>query len=276
MRLMTSDDRTLTRAVMQAPKLIRPPTDATPAEAAARGRPRALPDDFLREASGSPGHHVARRRRRRPVGRGNHPRAPRSAVDAVRRHSNGVGLTLGRCDRCRQRYGLARAVRLYTKGPSKPAANPGSRSGVYGPHRACAGADLPCWSDPPDTVRRSTDLVDWGRHPDVFGHRSKHTVEDASRWCVRGVHESSRDALGSRPRLLGFRPGEQRTADALPDYLLVGVAVVISRVVTTLGRQVAKAREMGSYQLSELLGVGAWARSTRPLIECWPGRPPSS
>src|SRR6185436_1838363 len=33
-------------------KLIRPPTDATPAEAAAAGRrPRALPDDFLREAS---------------------------------------------------------------------------------------------------------------------------------------------------------------------------------------------------------------------------------
>src|SRR6185436_18649215 len=37
---------------MQGPKLIRPPTDATPAEAvAARGRPRALPDDLLREAS---------------------------------------------------------------------------------------------------------------------------------------------------------------------------------------------------------------------------------
>ena len=36
---------------MQVPKVIRPPTDATPAETvAARGRP-ALPDDFLREAS---------------------------------------------------------------------------------------------------------------------------------------------------------------------------------------------------------------------------------
>ena len=49
---MTSDDRTLNGAMVQVPKLIRPPTDATPAEAAAaRGRPRALPDDFLREAS---------------------------------------------------------------------------------------------------------------------------------------------------------------------------------------------------------------------------------
>src|SRR3954467_8703482 len=37
---------------MPVPKLIRPPTDATTAEAAAaRDRPRALPDDFLREAS---------------------------------------------------------------------------------------------------------------------------------------------------------------------------------------------------------------------------------
>jgi serine/threonine-protein kinase len=41
-----------------------------------------------------------------------------------------------------------------------------------------------------------------------------------------------------------------------PDFLLVGVAVVISHVVTSLGRQVAKAREMGSYELGELLGRG--------------------
>ncbi len=41
-----------------------------------------------------------------------------------------------------------------------------------------------------------------------------------------------------------------------PDYLLVGVAVVISRVVTKLGQQVSKAREMGSYRLVSLLGKG--------------------
>ena len=41
-----------------------------------------------------------------------------------------------------------------------------------------------------------------------------------------------------------------------PSYLLVGVAVVISHVVTRLGRQVAKEREMGSYRLGELLGRG--------------------
>ena len=41
-----------------------------------------------------------------------------------------------------------------------------------------------------------------------------------------------------------------------PDFLLVGVAGVISHVVTQLGRQVTRAREMGSYRLGELLGRG--------------------
>jgi hypothetical protein len=41
-----------------------------------------------------------------------------------------------------------------------------------------------------------------------------------------------------------------------PSYLLLGVAVVISDVVTRLGRQVAKERELGSYRLGELLGTG--------------------
>jgi len=41
-----------------------------------------------------------------------------------------------------------------------------------------------------------------------------------------------------------------------PDYILVGAAVAISHVVTKLGQQVTKAREMGSYQLGELLGRG--------------------
>src|SRR5688500_5556840 len=41
-----------------------------------------------------------------------------------------------------------------------------------------------------------------------------------------------------------------------PDFLLVGVAVVIARVVTRLGQHITKAREMGSYHLGELLGRG--------------------
>ncbi len=41
-----------------------------------------------------------------------------------------------------------------------------------------------------------------------------------------------------------------------PDFMIAVVAVVISRVVTSLGRQVSKAREMGSYQLGDLIKRG--------------------
>jgi tRNA A-37 threonylcarbamoyl transferase component Bud32 len=41
-----------------------------------------------------------------------------------------------------------------------------------------------------------------------------------------------------------------------PNYLMLGVAVVISHVVARLGQQVTKEREMGSYRLGELLGRG--------------------
>ncbi len=41
-----------------------------------------------------------------------------------------------------------------------------------------------------------------------------------------------------------------------PDYILVSVAVVISHVLTRLGEQVGRARELGSYQLGDLLGRG--------------------
>jgi eukaryotic-like serine/threonine-protein kinase len=41
-----------------------------------------------------------------------------------------------------------------------------------------------------------------------------------------------------------------------PDFLVVGVALVIARVVTGLGHQVARAREMGSYELGDLIGQG--------------------
>ena len=41
-----------------------------------------------------------------------------------------------------------------------------------------------------------------------------------------------------------------------PDYILVGAAAVISAVVAKLGQQVTRAREMGSYQLGDLLGRG--------------------
>jgi serine/threonine-protein kinase len=52
----------------------------------------------------------------------------------------------------------------------------------------------------------------------------------------------------------------EAASDALlmhyPDFLIVGVAVATAHVVTSLGQQVARAREMGSYELGALIGRG--------------------
>ena len=84
----------------------------------------------------------------------------------------------------------------------------------------------------------------------------------ASPWkmLVAGFIAASMDPLGMiLAQVSGtYHFGPLRNAFLMhyPNYLLLGVAVVISRVVTQLGRQVAKEREMGSYRLGELLGRG--------------------
>ncbi len=77
---------------------------------------------------------------------------------------------------------------------------------------------------------------------------------------VLGLIVASMQPLGMLVgRVRGIRDFDS-PLDALlmhhPDYLLVGVAVVIAHVVTRLGQHVSKAREMGSYHLGELLGRG--------------------
>jgi len=63
--------------------------------------------------------------------------------------------------------------------------------------------------------------------------------------------------LVSRARgVWDFGPWHRVLLMHYPDFILVGAAVAISHVVTKLGQQVTKAREMGSYQLGELLGRG--------------------
>ena len=53
-----------------------------------------------------------------------------------------------------------------------------------------------------------------------------------------------------------FGPASNVLLMHYPDYLQVGVGVVIAHVVTGLGHQVTKARDMGSYHVGELLGRG--------------------
>jgi eukaryotic-like serine/threonine-protein kinase len=56
--------------------------------------------------------------------------------------------------------------------------------------------------------------------------------------------------------VLEFGPLSNLFLAHYPDYILVGVSVGISHVVTKFGQQVTKAREMGSYRLETLLGKG--------------------
>ena len=68
----------------------------------------------------------------------------------------------------------------------------------------------------------------------------------------------------------------EATTDALlmhyPDYLLLGVADVISHVVTGLGQQVAKAREMEAIRSASSSGGAGWARFTTGPTACSRGR----
>jgi hypothetical protein len=62
--------------------------------------------------------------------------------------------------------------------------------------------------------------------------------------------------LGRGAGLYEFGPWSNALIMHYPSYLLLGAAVAISHVVTRLGQQVSKEREMGSYRLGELLGRG--------------------
>jgi serine/threonine-protein kinase len=72
-------------------------------------------------------------------------------------------------------------------------------------------------------------------------------------------------ALGAE--VPGFR---QVLLLSIPNYLCAGLATVISHIITRLGREVRKAREMGSYVLGDLIARGGmgdvWQATHRFLV----------
>jgi hypothetical protein len=61
-----------------------------------------------------------------------------------------------------------------------------------------------------------------------------------------------------------------------PDYIMVGVSVVISQVITRLGHHVTRAREMGSYAWVNCSVEAGWERSIARRTACWLDRRRSS
>ena len=78
--------------------------------------------------------------------------------------------------------------------------------------------------------------------------------------ALAGFVAASMDPIGMMVAQLAghydYGPWQNTLLMHFPNYLLLGVAVVINRVVTRLGLQVARERELGSYRLGELLGRG--------------------
>ena len=96
---------------------------------------------------------------------------------------------------------------------------------------------------------------------------------DPKRMLIAGLIGASMNPLAMMfTRVHGLGAWDALTTGVLmhyPDFLLAGVAAVISSVVTRLGRQVSKAREMGSYQLGDLIkkgGMGEVYRATHRML----------
>ena len=237
---------------MPVPKLIRPPTDATTEAPAARARPRALPDDFLREAAARLGIMSLVAAGLWVVG----TILGRLAMRSMQGESMGFGQTMG--DAIAAVSVVASLLLFaYTRKPNRDPQRILDLGLVYMVLTALAlgltfhsGPILPTLSVSPQlswigaVVLMSAAIVPSTR----------------TKTLLAGLVAVSMNPVGMLwARAQGywdFGPATNALLMHYPDYLLVGVAVVISHVVTTLGRQVAKAREMGSYQLGQLLGRG--------------------
>jgi serine/threonine-protein kinase len=226
----------------------------TPSDAAARGgRPRALPDDFLREASARLGIMSLVAAGLWVVG----TLLGRIAMHSMQGDAS-IGLRLTMGDVIAAVSVLASLLLFgYTRRPNRDPQRILNLGQAYMVLTALA-LGLTFHSGPIRPTLSVSPQISWiGAVILMF---SAIIPSTRTKTFVAGVIAASMNPVGMLwARAQGywdFGPASNALLMHYPDYLLVGVAVVISHVVTTLGRQVAKAREMGSYQLGELLGRG--------------------
>jgi hypothetical protein len=239
---------------MPVPKLIRPPTVATPAETGTTGgRPRALPNEVLREASARLGIMSLVAAGLWVVGTILGRLAMRSMQGA---DSSWLSLTMS--DAIAAVSVLASLLLFaYTRTANRDPQRILNLGQAYMVLTALA-LGLTFHSGPIVPTLSVSPQISWiGAVILMF---SAIIPSTRTKTLLAGLVAASMNPVGMLwARAEGywdFGPARNALLMHYPDYLLVGVAVVISHVVTTLGRQVAKAREMGSYQLGELLGRG--------------------
>jgi len=244
---------------MPAPQLILPPRGSTPPALDSQGRPRSLPPDLLREASQRLGilsllgavlwflgtllGHISLRAQSPPGDtRWRSIVLPVDAIAALsiiaslavywytRRHRDSkISLDLGLAYLIASSLGVGLLFHVGVYFGGRPR---GER--IIAPEISWVGIEILLFaalipSRPLKTVIAA--LVAASMNPiGMLIARANGVWDFGSAWNVMLMH--------------------------YPDFLIVGAAGVISHVVTQLGRQVTRAREMGSYRLGELLGRG--------------------
>ncbi len=239
---------------MATPRLIARPTRETPGELrTTTGRPRTLPDDLLRQASGrveiialiGAGLWIAGPALGHLALRVTQPGDPRWAqflpIDAIALLSITASLALFLFLRTGDR-----SPRLVL-----------DLALLYMVAVALAIGVMMHWG-PPAAPADTRPMITWiGPVILMFA-----ALVPAQPWkmATAGLVAATMNPVGMLlARSAGVFDFDSATAVLamhFPDYLLLGVAVVISSVVTRLGQQVSREREMGSYRLGDLLGRG--------------------
>ena len=249
-------------------KLIAPPADDTPHELrTSQGHRRQFPPDLLRQASrrleilalvgatlwilGPAFGHLALALNKPGDPRWSHW-GPIDTIAVV-----GVAISIG--------------VFLFTRSRERPPGFLMDLALVYMVAcAACIGLMIH-FGPPSGTPMDATPMISW-TPPVILMFAA---LMPASPWkmAIAGFIAASMDPLGmivaQAEGAYHFGPLWHAFLMHYPNYLLLGVAVVISRVVTRLGREVAKERELGSYRLGELLGsggMGAVYRATHRML----------
>jgi tRNA A-37 threonylcarbamoyl transferase component Bud32 len=245
---------------MPAPQLILPPRGSTPPALDSQGRPRTLPPDLLREASQRLGilsalgavlwflgtilGHISLRAQSPPGDTS--WRSFVFPIDAIagvsiiaslvvywytRRHKESkISLDLGLAYMIASSLGIGLVFHI---GMVYFGGRPPSQRAIA-PEISWVGVEILLFAALIPTHPRKTvvaSLIAASMNPiGMLIARANGVWDFGSAWNVMLMH--------------------------YPDFLIAGAAGVISHVVTQLGRQVTRAREMGSYRLGELLGRG--------------------